>query len=876
MAMSASGALAAGGAAAATASAAGIGLFSYNRGNYTMDQKQHFTRYLAGLNMAIAQTKQYRADITDLAALTIQRMDAYHGLAAMSLTILTAIFCPGRLGLHTPPPPQWLMGLAMVNIAGAYLWLILTMWLGMHASLRADSASTHMLTRFVRLPVPSQGHIDKARKFLSSFEEQPLKEAFRVPFFRHHNKKEGEHYNEFADVDLDAERRMRHGSDVPAWFCKEKAIDGGAAFESMMPIGVHGSAPEHFEVFREVQNEWWPYDVYTRISIFLAFMHLIHCWTFMQIGHGLTETRSVFAVACVVLPMFVLQMSVLALDVLPVGDSGMNQLHKIGPFSTWVAYAAACLEYKRWYTPGGMAASITLVYIAYGIHLIFTLRLYWLCAPDLSGPPKAAEASNATWWPQHWHLPSAFAFVTWLVAPPGKLEAGQHDLVGEIRDAAAGRGLTADGDRMVAEVLPAHEDKRRDVHNALGKQGESPAWFSVKIGLLAMTAAWIWMIIGFSVEVATQGTAHPSFLNAPGMPNNLRDPRYRKPKPGHHEPVEVGTGGSTRGPAVGISEEGVQRRLQELVATPELLKLAGNDNAARRQEIGEKIREMLPHLQELASGRQTNIATVSPANSRFALLAQPPQASVPLAIQWPALFEPRVLACGPTGAQTTAGTSVALAISRYGRGAIIGMSAQGHSELTQFTLEGVVGFGPLTAATWDDAGLLLTSATGTAMECPGRGPSQGQWRCQPIEGADLPISLASRPFSGTMAISRHPKEGGLRAAIVYPGEPTMTIFSRSNRASAPWLPAGEVRIRGSSEALSLMAEDALMLSKSDGSVLRMRLSDGTMRVAAAAVQDTHKHTWQAACGLPGGGVVRLAMKALSHLTVEPVLHVARG
>jgi len=378
------------------------------------------------------------------------------------------------------------------------------------------------------------------------------------------------------------------------------------------------------------------------------------------------------------------------------------------------------------------------------------------------------------------------------------------------------------------------------------------------------------------VEVATQGTPHPAFLNAPGMPNNLRDPRYRKPKPGHHEPVEVGTGGATHGPAKGISEEGVQRRLQALVATPELLKLAGNDNAAKRQEIAAKIREMLPHLQELASGRQRNVAMVSPANPRFALLAQPAQASVPVAIQWPALFEPRVLACGPAGAHTTAGTSVALAISRYGRGAIIAMSAQGHSELTQFTLDGVVGLGLLTAATWDDAGLLLTSAKGIAMECPGRGPFQGKWHCQPIEGADLPISLASRPFSGSMAISRHSKEGGLRAAIAYPDEPTMTMFSRSNRVSAPWLPAGEVRIRGSSEALSLMAEEAFMLSKSDGSVLRMRLSDGTMRVAAPAVQDAEKHTWQAACGLPDGGVVRLAMKALSHLAVEPMLHLARG
>lgn len=60
----------------------------------------------------------------------------------------------------------------------------------------------------------------------------------------------------------------------------------------------------------------------------------------------------------------------------------------------------------------------------------------------------------------------------------------------------------------------------------------------------------------------TSGTAHPSLLNALGMPNNARDPRYRPAKPGHHEPVEVGTGGVLAGPARGVHSSAVERRLQ--------------------------------------------------------------------------------------------------------------------------------------------------------------------------------------------------------------------------------------------------------------------------------------------------------------------------
>ncbi|CAK9088020.1 unnamed protein product [Durusdinium trenchii] len=39
-------------------------------------------------------------------------------------------------------------------------------------------------------------------------------------------------------------------------------------------------------------------------------------------------------------------------------------------------------------------------------------------------------------------------------------------------------------------------------------------------------------------------------LSAGGMPNNLRDLRYRPPKVGAHEPTEVGAGGAKHGPAV--------------------------------------------------------------------------------------------------------------------------------------------------------------------------------------------------------------------------------------------------------------------------------------------------------------------------------------
>merc|ERR1719428_2470300 len=107
---------------------------------------------------------------------------------------------------------------------------------------------------------------------------------------------------------------MRHGCDVPAWYRKEKHVDLQTHLcESMHPHKHQQNLPEHFEVYAEIQNEWWPYDVYARICLFLAHMHLFHAWTYQQIGHAFQETRQVFAAGTVVISLSVLQQIILEL-----------------------------------------------------------------------------------------------------------------------------------------------------------------------------------------------------------------------------------------------------------------------------------------------------------------------------------------------------------------------------------------------------------------------------------------------------------------------------------------------------------------------------------------------------------------------------------
>eukprot|EP00933_Yihiella_yeosuensis_P000339 TRINITY_DN10050_c0_g1_i2.p1 TRINITY_DN10050_c0_g1~~TRINITY_DN10050_c0_g1_i2.p1 ORF type:complete len:869 (+),score=186.05 TRINITY_DN10050_c0_g1_i2:143-2749(+) len=848
-------------AAAGAAASGGVamGLFGYNRGNFMMDQKLHWARYNAGNNLAIAQTGMYREDIEDLTELTCARMDLYHGVAGMTATILTAIFCPGRVGLHTPPPPGWLMGLMMVNVGGTYIWLGLVMWLAMHASLRASCASTHLKTRFVRLPIPAQWMLDRSRKFLSSYEEQPLREVLRLPFFRHQRGKTGGH-NEDMSMDADAMRRTRHGFDVPAWYRMEKEIDQTQPFESMMPLAAQGSAPEHFEVYRELQNEWWPYDVYSRISIFLAFLHLTHCWSFQHMGHQFAEVRGVFTAGVIAIPMFVLQQIILTLDIAP--SNSDIPFQRLGPCSLIFAWIGLAIEYKRWYDPSEAVFGYVCTYLAYACHIVYTIQLLRICAPDFSKPPEQAEVPAGSWWPQAWALPSAFKHAIWLVAPPRNLEPGVNDLAGEMRDCAKdGDAQFAGKGRLTADPVEA---KRRDVHRAMGKQGESPAWFNVKVGLSVLLISWIYLTFGFTIEIINQGTGHPSFLNAFGLPNNLRDPRYRPVKIGYEEPTEVGTGGAFHGPAKGIGpikHHGHERRLAFEGSDIEVLK------EVPRHEMAERIRTLLPQIQEFASGRIQLGAPSSPGAKSMCPMVKrllPQQGPARAHMQWPALFQPRLLACGHAAAH--AHGKVALALSHHGRGALIHTAAS-HigaqeipAETTPFALHGIAGHGALLAASWDEHGLMLAASTGSVLQCPGAGPTEGMWKCGLAFNAKLPIS-SSQPFKGAIALTRVPQTKEVRAAVAFHGESAVTVYSHTGHEHAAWLPAGEVRTRAQAVSAAFAAEaKELLLASVDGAVGRLHMGTGKMHPAAHPVSGYDKHEWQAACPIHNGGIARLAVE----------------
>lgn len=296
--------------------------------------------------------------------------------------------------------------------------------------------------------------------------------------------------------------------------------------------------------------------------------------------------------------------------------------------------------------------------------------------------------------------------------------------------------------------------------------------------------------------------------------------------------------------------------------------------SGRRQELANKLRSILPALHELAtSSKEAERA----ASNRVGILpAQQSPSSAKHAqvrVQWPPMFEPRVLACAHGAAESSG--NLALALSHYGRGTIINASG----EVTPFFLEGAFGHGSLLSASWDERGLLLVAASGATLECPGSGPSGSRWSCSLLQGAELPLG-PTKPFRGAVAVIRAPQQDGakakataLQAVVAYPDDSAVTLFTRAAREKAAWLPAGEVRTHASATCAAFVAgKEELLLTSGDGAVARMHTDEGSIVAVAAGMEGFATHEWPAMCGLPSGRVVRLAVgRKASGIIQEPAL-----
>uniref|UniRef100_A0A7S4Q0F1 Uncharacterized protein n=1 Tax=Alexandrium monilatum TaxID=311494 RepID=A0A7S4Q0F1_9DINO len=449
-----------------------LGLFNYNRGNYTYDSSFRFERFSAAREFAIAQAEMYRGDLRALSALTMKKNTIYSIVASLCMALNVALYCAGRLGLHGPSPPTWIMGLWYTNNAASFSFMALAIWLATHAAFRAQSASVSLLTRKIRVPVPTLKQLDQARRFASEFEQQSWGDIFRVPYI---NNTGAPKTDEAAQASAPGRKgsssrshsappARRAGRAASSWVRDEFETDRAGIITpgTSVPNLPVDAAPEHFRLYMQVQKEWYAYDIYARVAILLGLLSFVHSLGYYGLGHINIELRAFWVAHAVGFVLMVLHGLLLRFDIVkPQGKKEMLPYCQwLGPIAWVPAAVGMSLDFRVEFNLTAIAITWVCVFLSYVLQFVYTLRLIEICLPDdWRTAFKAEERIGGTWWPQSWHVPSSFQHVLYLVAPPLKLQPGQHDLYREIKE---GKGADVE-DAGVRQGPPAGQAPTENV-----------------------------------------------------------------------------------------------------------------------------------------------------------------------------------------------------------------------------------------------------------------------------------------------------------------------------------------------------------------------------------------------------------------------------
>lgn len=243
----------------ATFGMAAKNMFDYNRENFQFDQEQRLSRELLRQILQLKRFTLFREDIRDLVELTVGKMEMYHLVAALFMESSMALYFEGRIH-HVAPP--FILSLLYISIASAFMYLLLAVWLSMHASICSHSFGVRLLTRFVRLPVPGMQQMGVLNARLADFERQGVQGMLRVPVIG--GRQDWMQRQPLQGVPEDQQNPDLLGEGIKAWN-KEDNIMGSA----------QGALNKHVDLFRRLQCKWQCFDAYARVCMALGANQLV-------------------------------------------------------------------------------------------------------------------------------------------------------------------------------------------------------------------------------------------------------------------------------------------------------------------------------------------------------------------------------------------------------------------------------------------------------------------------------------------------------------------------------------------------------------------------------------------------------------------------
>lgn len=416
------------------------GLFSYNRGNFMYDREQRRRKEFKMMNFRLEQASLWREDVRDLISLTEYKMHVYLLVNVLMLGFTVVLWCEGRLPDTTP---DWLMMGSSLAITGSFMFLLLSIWLAMHAAISAQSYETRLLTQLVRLPIPSWQEIEACRTYSSDFEQVEPSQMFRVPWVM--GKQENLLPQQPADDAGSPPRSPRSPSRSPTRSpsrsfhiptdaaASRASLAGGGNAGAADPWGLERRGDDieelgckqgsevsklrHITIARHAMAHWQSHDAFARISMSVGVSQLLLAMSYYILGYILVEVGCRTAATYGVILLTVMADTIMRLD-MSLKDwqlRAMRLLLVLGP-------TMSCLAAYHWSSGSyvGIRTAEGYIVVSFLSHGLYLGLMTMLC--------RIKQQDNGTM------LPVAFRSVLyldvfgWLRVPRGRPPASRQPL----------------------------------------------------------------------------------------------------------------------------------------------------------------------------------------------------------------------------------------------------------------------------------------------------------------------------------------------------------------------------------------------------------------------------------------------------------------
>jgi hypothetical protein len=255
-----------------------------------------------------------------------------------------------------------------LSMSGAMLFLLLSIWLCLHASITAQSLVVRLLTQWLRLPVPNAQEISKFALDFFDYEKN-TRNLLRLPVFSGKAKEVPTEPVPGLPEPVKSE-------------CSVPAITTGDVFQGIEDLSSHQLQKTHLHLFRQLARSWRGYDAYARVCMIMGTNQLLQALGHLSVARTLMVGQQLFSSLFVVITMHSLSLIHFKLNINPTRQQHrmMTFLLAVPPLTT---YIAACL----WFYNFEFAADIVAIF-AILIHLIWICFVLTLAIEDEGGMPK--------------------------------------------------------------------------------------------------------------------------------------------------------------------------------------------------------------------------------------------------------------------------------------------------------------------------------------------------------------------------------------------------------------------------------------------------------------------------------------------------------